>query len=222
MRTKKMKAQSKLNIKALAIEYTRNAELGNDTLIDTFRKMSHVAQAIEYLDTWSVTYDVITNEKHMLVGKAKASDRESLKIVADNHSKVKPDKRHSILVNLNKAVGISVLPQGHSFKFLQSKGFFIGEPQQRPEKSNADTSSDKAKAATANEAKFAELAKKQSSTQSELELYKAWVQAYAAQAKANNLPLIDRASLTPAAKPTAKIVQMPKGKKQAVKIAANG
>jgi hypothetical protein len=206
----KGKGKGKLDIKSMAIAYTRAQESASDTLVGHFRMMTSVDQAIEYFDAWSVEYDVINSEKYQAAGKAKAPHKETLKILADDHASKKPKVRTVMLYNINKAKGIAIIPAGHSFGHTKNKGFTLNETQVRDnaKKSDVAASNDALNAASANEAKFAALASKHAQAESELALYKAWAQMYVELAKKHGLPLISRddvvASIAPKAKAKAK------------------
>jgi hypothetical protein len=194
MRTEKMKASNKkLDIKGMAILAVRTLVNASDTMSGQWRQLSSIDQAIEWLDCASSEYDVMVNERYLTAGKAKGMQGERAKIDADLLTSRKPAWRKNTLLLMNTTPGLAFIPQGHTVGYLAKQGFMLKEtaPSRKidSDKPKADES---AKAATVNNEKFAEMAKRQSATQSELEIYKAWVALYIEQAKAAHLALIEK------------------------------
>ena len=214
-----MKAQSKkmkIDVNAMAILTVNRMLDGQSSYREDWRLLESLDQAVQWFTSGMAQYEVRLNDLILASGKTKDKVMAILtKNDADTMESNRAKFRKDLLDNFNKTKGLTYLPTGHSLGYLAKQGFVLKETTiRKPAETDKKANDETAAAAEKNNEKFNTVAVKLASVQTELEIYKAWIALYTAQAKAAHLELIAK----PEAKPS-NVVKIVKSKTKSGKTA---
>ena len=206
----------KIDVNAMAILTVNRMLDGQSSYREDWRLLESLDQAVQWFTSGMAQYEVRLNDLILASGKTKDKVQAILtKNDADTMESNRSKFRKDLLDNFNKTKGLTYLPTGHSLGYLAKQGFVLKETAiRKPAETDKKANDETAAAAEKNNEKFNAVAVKLASVQTELEIYKAWIALYTAQAKAAHLELIAK----PEAKPS-NVVKIVKSKTKSGKTA---